>query len=86
MAYIELFERKGVAANMYLRKFLVSSESDLASLPKDCAPGSVVHTSGYVNRWELGIDGVWTKIPEGSSVDVSYMLDSDDGLPYIQEV
>lgn len=43
-------------------EILVSSESDLAKLPDDIAPGSTAHTVGMSQMWEKGLDGTWESI------------------------
>lgn len=87
MAYLKMAEKKGVITGKYLRIYMVDSESDLTDLPDDTAPGSLAHTQGYVDRWEYGGDGSWTRISNaGGSADLQYLFGSDNGLPYIQEV
>ena len=41
---------------------LVVNEADLANVPDDAAPGSMFHTAGYAQMWELGLDGTWVSV------------------------
>lgn len=89
MGYLVMFEKPGVINGKYVRKYMVESESDLSNLPSDTSPGSIAYTQGYVDRWEFGINGEWTRISNvggGGSADLDYIFGSDSGLPYIQEV
>jgi len=39
---------------------LVGAESDLASLaPYGYEPGTIAHTAGFKNMWQLDVDGTW---------------------------
>lgn len=59
----------------------------MANLPDDTSPGSIAHTEGFVDQWEYGMDGTWTRIVQSSGAsDLQYIFGSDSGLPYIQEV
>ena len=87
MPYLTMYEKQGVVNGKYLMKYLVGSESDLANLPDDTSPGSIAHTEGFVDQWEYGMDGTWTRIVQSSGAsDLQYIFGSDSGLPYIQEV
>lgn len=87
MAFTLIAEKQ--VGSGFIRRYLVDSESDLAILPKDTAPASVAHTSGYVDNWEKGHDGSWTRISNGGGgggADIDWLFGSDNGYPYIQEV
>lgn len=42
---------------------LVESESDL-DLLTGYVPGTMAHTAGWTNVWELGTDGTWVPLVE----------------------
>lgn len=44
------------------RSILVDSESDLASIPEDTAPGSTAYTADMTQMWMLDNSGVWKRI------------------------
>lgn len=51
MAFVLIAEkRQGGTDAQFVRRYLVDSEADLSKLPKDTAPASVAHTSGYIDR------------------------------------
>ena len=42
-------------------RFIIDSESDLASLP-ECFPGSIAFTADNANTWQMSPAGTWTKV------------------------
>ena len=48
--------------NAPIAVILVGSESDLALLAGKYEPGAVAYTAGFVNIWQLGIDGNWVEV------------------------
>ena len=43
-------------------EYLITSESELNSLPGNPAPGSVAYTAGFKKIWHLGNDGTWVSV------------------------
>lgn len=41
---------------------LVQSAADLTGISDNYEPGTIAHTAGYQNMWELSVDGSWTEI------------------------
>ena len=63
MKVLSVTKNGGVTLHM-LRVYtgIVEDAADLDNVPDDAAPGSLFHTAGYANIYELGLDGEWTEV------------------------
>ena len=56
-----------VYQNVQMYTIQVESEEDLALLTGyGYAPGTIAHTAGWKNAWELGADGNWVDMMESA--------------------
>lgn len=63
MKVLTITKEGGVLShNLNQYSLLAENEADLANAPADAAPGSMAHTAGFAQIWELGTDGTWTAV------------------------
>lgn len=55
------------------RVIMIGAEADLANLPNGLPFGTIAILAGESKRWQLGLDGQWTQMASGGSIDPSVL-------------